>query len=187
MSRASVSSVTKEQPSSTANPNPRSVFSVVRQKVTTRHGWLGDYDYRWLCLPSLPTARRKQPPFYGIDDELPLVLALTSGLQHALAMLAGLIAPPIILASSLMLDSDTSSYLISASLIGSGTSTITHSHSHRAELGIRYSKFSPNVTHQVVGGLLSWHWAFIRGRDEFCYAQHSKCRMRALVLRVRHY
>jgi hypothetical protein len=122
MSRASVSSVTKEQPSPTANPNPRSVFSVVRQKVTTRHGWLGDYDYRWLCLPSLPTARRKQPPFYGIDDELPLVLALTSGLQHALAMLAGLIAPPIILASSLMLDSDTSAYLISASLIGSGTS-----------------------------------------------------------------
>lgn len=120
MSRASVSSVTKEQPSPTANPNPRSVFSVVRQKVTTRHGWLGDYDYRWLCLPSLPTARRKQPPFYGIDDELPLVLALTSGLQHALAMLAGLIAPPIILASSLMLDSDTSAYLISASLIGSG-------------------------------------------------------------------
>lgn len=120
MSRASVSSVTKEQPSPTANPNPRSVFSIVRQKVTTRHGWLGDYDYRWLCLPSLPTARRKQPPFYGIDDELPLVLALTSGLQHALAMLAGLIAPPIILASSLMLDSDTSAYLISASLIGSG-------------------------------------------------------------------
>ncbi|KAG2752514.1 Xanthine/uracil permease [Suillus brevipes Sb2] len=120
MSRASVSSVTKEQPSPTAHPNPRSVFSVVRQKVTTRHGWLGDYDYRWLCLPSLPTARRKQPPFYGIDDELPLVLALTSGLQHALAMLAGLIAPPIILASSLMLDSDTSAYLISASLIGSG-------------------------------------------------------------------
>ncbi|KAG1758206.1 xanthine/uracil permease [Suillus occidentalis] len=120
MSRASVSSVIKGQPSPIANPNPRSVFSVVRQKVTTRHGWLGDYDYRWLCLPSLPTARRKQPPFYGIDDELPLVLALTSGLQHALAMLAGLIAPPIILASSLMLDSDTSSYMISASLIGSG-------------------------------------------------------------------
>ncbi|KAG2360080.1 permease family-domain-containing protein [Suillus spraguei] len=117
----SVSSVThKEQPSPTANPNPRSVFNVVRQKVTTKHGWLGDYDYRWLCLPSLPTSRSKQPPFYGIDDELPLVLAMTSGLQHALAMLAGLIAPPIIFASSLMLDPATSSYMISASLIGSG-------------------------------------------------------------------
>ncbi|KAG1823974.1 permease family-domain-containing protein [Suillus subaureus] len=111
--------------------------TVVRQKVTTKHGWLGDYDYRWLCLPSLPTARRKQPPFFGIDDELPLVLAMTSGLQHALAMLAGLIAPPIIFASSLMLDPATSSYMISASLIGSGT---------------RHSKFSPIVTLQVVGG-----------------------------------
>jgi len=120
MSRASVSSVTKEQPSPAANPNPRSILSVARQKVTTKHGWFGDYDYRWLCLPSLPTARRKQPPFYGIDDELPLVLAMTSGLQHALAMLAGLIAPPIIFASSLMLDPATSSYMISASLIGSG-------------------------------------------------------------------
>lgn len=120
MSRASASSVTKEQPSPAANPNPRSVFGIVRHKVTTKHGWLGDYDYRWLCLPSLPTARRKQPPFYGIDDELPLVLAMTSGLQHALAMLAGLITPPIIFASSLMLDPATSSYMISASLIGSG-------------------------------------------------------------------
>lgn len=120
MSRASASSVTKEQPSPAANPNPRSVFGIVRHKVTTKHGWLGDYDYRWLCLPSLPTARRKQPPFYSIDDELPLVLAMTSGLQHALAMLAGLITPPIIFASSLMLDPATSSYMISASLIGSG-------------------------------------------------------------------
>ncbi|KAG1784785.1 xanthine uracil permease [Suillus plorans] len=120
MSHVSMSSVTKEQPSPAANPNPRSAFSVVRQKVTTKHGWFGDYDYRWLCLPSLPTARSKQPPFYGIDDELPLVLAIASGLQHALAMLAGLIAPPIIFASALMLDSDTSSYMISASLIGSG-------------------------------------------------------------------
>ncbi|KAG1731131.1 xanthine/uracil permease [Suillus lakei] len=120
MSHASVSSVTKEQPLPAANPNPHSVFSIVRQKVTTKHGWFGDYDYRWLCLPSLPTARRKQPPFYGIDDELPLVLAITSGLQHALAMLAGLIVPPILIASSLMLDPGTSSYMISASLIGSG-------------------------------------------------------------------
>ncbi|KAG2115492.1 xanthine/uracil permease [Suillus clintonianus] len=116
----SVSSVTTEQPSPTADPIPRSIFSDARRKVTTKHGWLGDYDYRWLCLPSLPIGRRKQPPFYGIDDELPLVLAMASGLQHALAMLAGLITPPIILASSLVLDPGTSSYMISASLIGCG-------------------------------------------------------------------
>ncbi|KAG1731132.1 xanthine/uracil permease [Suillus lakei] len=118
MSRPSVSSVTKEQPTLAADPNPSSIFSVARRKVTTKQGWLGDYDYRWLCLPSLPTGKRKQPPFYGIDDELPLVLAMASGLQHALAMLAGLITPPIIFAASLALDPGTSSYMISASLIG---------------------------------------------------------------------
>ncbi|OJA13501.1 hypothetical protein AZE42_12431, partial [Rhizopogon vesiculosus] len=122
MSRASVSSVTKEQPPPVANPNTRSVLNDVRRKVTTKHGWLGDYDYRWLCLPSLPTGKRKQPPFYGLDDELPLVLAMASGLQHSLAMLAGLITPPIIFASSLALDPETSSYMISASLIGCGVS-----------------------------------------------------------------
>jgi uric acid-xanthine permease len=122
MSRASVSSVTKEQLSPAVNPNPRSAFSNARRRVTTKDGWLGDYDYQWLCLPSLPTGKRKQPPFYGLDDELPLVLAMASGLQHALAMLAGLITPPIIFASSLALDPETSSYMISASLIGCGAS-----------------------------------------------------------------
>lgn len=60
------------------------------------------------------------PPFYALDDELPLFLAITSGLQHALAMLAGLITPPIIFASTLNLDGPTSAYMISASLIGCG-------------------------------------------------------------------
>ena len=97
----------------------------LRRKVTTRHGWLGDYDYAWLCMPSLPWSRgskrlRTGPPFYALDSELPLVPAAASGLQHALAMLAGLITPPIIFASALNLDSETSSYMISASLIGCG-------------------------------------------------------------------
>jgi len=67
--------------------------------------------------------KNTMPPFYGLDEELPLILAISSGLQHALAMLAGLITPPIIFASSLNLDSATSSYMISASLIGCGLST----------------------------------------------------------------
>ncbi|ESK95626.1 purine permease [Moniliophthora roreri MCA 2997] len=94
----------------------------VKKKLTTRDGWLGDYDYHWLCMPSLPFRRKigALPPFYGLDEELPVALAITSGLQHALAMLAGLITPPIIFASALNLDSKTSAYMISASLIGCG-------------------------------------------------------------------
>ncbi|KAF9263278.1 xanthine/uracil permease [Marasmius fiardii PR-910] len=94
----------------------------IKTKLTTREGWLGNYDYRWLCIPSLPFRSKKRtlPPFYGLEEELPLVLAITNGLQHALAMLAGLITPPIILASALNLDLETSAYMISASLIGCG-------------------------------------------------------------------
>jgi xanthine/uracil permease len=91
-----------------------------------RHGWFGDYDYAWLCMPTLPfstgTKRKVSngPPFYALDTELPLFLAMTTGLQHALAMLAGLITPPIIFASALNLDGDISAYMVSASLIGCG-------------------------------------------------------------------
>lgn len=130
---SSESSVTKHQPAATESPSPRTRFDfrrharIVQHKLTTREGWFGDYDYAWLCLPVLPFSiggkkpnRRRQPPFYGVDDELPLVLAMASGLQHALAMLAGLITPPIIFASTLALDAQTSAYMISASLIGCG-------------------------------------------------------------------
>lgn len=76
-------------------------------------------------MPVLPFAagqKRKinTPPFYALDADLPLFLAISSGLQHALAMLAGLITPPIIFASALNLDSAVSTYMISASLIGCG-------------------------------------------------------------------
>ncbi|KAF9048052.1 Xanthine/uracil permease [Hymenopellis radicata] len=98
-------------------------LSRMKEKVTTKAGWFGGYDYGWLCLPTIPflrSSRTRSPPFYALDADMPLVLAAASGLQHALAMLAGLITPPIIFASALNLDSQTSSYMISASLIGSG-------------------------------------------------------------------
>ncbi|KAK7681943.1 hypothetical protein QCA50_014905 [Cerrena zonata] len=132
-------SITKEQPEPISAPSThlesrhdahgsplRTRVSKLRRKVTTRHGWFGDYNYAWLCTPTLPfhfgksKPRRRMPPFYALDSELPLLLAMTCGLQHALAMLAGLITPPIIFASALSLDAETSSYMISASLIGCG-------------------------------------------------------------------
>ncbi|KAF8076906.1 xanthine/uracil permease [Lyophyllum atratum] len=107
--------------SDTSEPRGNS-FQGLKMKFLTREGWFGDYDYAWLCTPSLPFLRGKPrlPPFYAVDTELPLALAISSGLQHALAMLAGLITPPIIFASSLHLDPATSAYMISASLIGCG-------------------------------------------------------------------
>ncbi|TFK43972.1 xanthine/uracil permease [Crucibulum laeve] len=117
-------SVTSEQPSPTTPPSStfRDRVSQIKRKVTTKEGWIGDYDYAWLCTPTLPFMKTssKLPPFYALDAELPLMLAISSGLQHALAMLAGLITPPIIFASALNLPADVSSYMISASLIGCG-------------------------------------------------------------------
>ncbi|KAH9949035.1 xanthine/uracil permease [Amylocystis lapponica] len=135
----SVHSIVKSQPAPIPSPDStrppatapgrlRSGASYVYRKLTTKHGWVGDYDYAWLCTPTLPFTlphqrgkpRKSMPPFYALESELPILLSLTSGLQHALAMLAGLITPPIIFASALNLDSATSAYMISASLIGCG-------------------------------------------------------------------
>ncbi|KIK14591.1 hypothetical protein PISMIDRAFT_642226 [Pisolithus microcarpus 441] len=132
MAPSDTSSVTKDQPAPVGPPTTRSFPAIrkhataLRNKLTTKHGWLGDYDYAWLCSPTLPFSIagsnpvRRPPPFYGVEAELPLLLAMSCGLQHALAMLAGLITPPIIFASSLMLDAQTSAYMVSASLIGCG-------------------------------------------------------------------
>jgi len=53
---------------------------------------LKKYDYKWLCMPTLPctAAGAAAPPFMSKDDKLPLLLAIIMGLQHALAMVAGI-------------------------------------------------------------------------------------------------
>ena len=58
-----------------ANDLDRSVvhfpsFNGIKRKFSTREGWVGDFDYAWLCLPSLPFSFRgksmvKSAPFYG--------------------------------------------------------------------------------------------------------------------------
>ena len=50
------------------------------------------YNYKYLCLPSMPWSRGgvAPPQFLGKDARLPLLLALVMGFQHALAMVAGM-------------------------------------------------------------------------------------------------
>eukprot|EP00971_Amphidinium_carterae_P089823 1778507-Amphidinium_carterae.1 len=50
------------------------------------------YNYAWLCTPQLPcrSGGVAPPLFLGKDDKLPLFLAVLMGLQHSLAMLAGI-------------------------------------------------------------------------------------------------
>jgi len=89
---------------------------------TTREGLIGDYDYAFLFRPNLPFMKkqRRAAPFFGLNDRMPVFLALLLGFQHALSMLAGIITPPIILASAANLEGNLQAYLVSTSLIVCG-------------------------------------------------------------------
>ncbi|KAI9732633.1 MAG: hypothetical protein M1834_003969 [Cirrosporium novae-zelandiae] len=89
---------------------------------TTKDGLIGDYDYAFLFRPNLPFMKKptQASPFFGLNERMPVFLALLLGFQHALSMLAGVITPPMILASSLNLDSTHQQYLVSTSLIVCG-------------------------------------------------------------------
>jgi NCS2 family nucleobase:cation symporter-2 len=89
---------------------------------TTKEGLIGDYDYAFLFTPNIPFMKRarRAAPFFGLDDRMPLLLALLLGFQHALSMLAGVVTPPIILAGAANFSAGTSAYLVSTSLIVCG-------------------------------------------------------------------
>lgn len=59
--------------------------------IRCREGLIGDYDYAYLFTPNIPfiTKKRSSAPFFGLEDNVPIVLAMLLGLQHALAMLGG--------------------------------------------------------------------------------------------------
>lgn len=65
---------------------------------------------------------KRAAPFFGLYDTMPVLLALLLGFQHALAMLAGVITPPIIISGQggANLGTDDAQYLVSTSLIVCG-------------------------------------------------------------------
>ncbi|KAJ3563891.1 hypothetical protein NPX13_g8041 [Xylaria arbuscula] len=90
----------------------------------TREGLFGSYDYAFLFRPNIPFLRKQRlaSPFFGLNDKLPVFLAILLGFQHALAMLAGVITPPLILggAAGVNLEVNLQQYLVSTALIVSG-------------------------------------------------------------------
>ncbi|KAJ5557147.1 Purine permease [Penicillium frequentans] len=103
----------------------RTIGEQIRRAVktfTTKDGLIGNYNYAYLFKPNLPFMKKsaQNPPFFGLNDRLPIALALLLGLQHSLAMLAGIITPPIIIAGYANFDDGTTQYLVSAALIVSG-------------------------------------------------------------------
>lgn len=100
----------------------KSSVNRIIKKVTTKHGLLGDYDYKYLFTPKIPFVKKQSQiqPFFGLNSDMPLLLGFLLGLQHSLSMLAGVVAPPLIIASSAHLSGEASQYLVSVSLIVSG-------------------------------------------------------------------
>lgn len=99
----------------------------LRKKLTTVDGWLGSYDYVALCTPRIPFLKSKSSPsiFFGLDDSIPILVAMLMGFQHALAMVGGVITVPRILGSvDLRLPPEDVAYLISTALIISGMMTM---------------------------------------------------------------
>lgn len=96
------------------------------KKWTTREGLFGDYDYMYLFLPQNPFSKKpaKTQPFFSLNSDMPIFLGFILGFQHALAMLAGLVTPPIIIGSSANFPPAVQEYMISTSLICSALMTI---------------------------------------------------------------
>jgi len=111
------------------------LLSYTIQRDDHREGLIGDYDYLFLFSIPLPWTQkqRRAAPFFTLNGKMPVFLALLLGFQHALAMLAGIITPPIILAGAANLSLAQQQYLVSTSLIVCGflsTIQITRFHIH---------------------------------------------------------
>lgn len=99
----------------------------------SKTGLVGDYDWKWLCMPQVSCGKSEllPPPFLAKDDRLPLLVSLIMGLQHCLAMLGGIVTVPALIAGDACFpwQSDeklcaSKEYMISASLFASGILTI---------------------------------------------------------------
>lgn len=70
-----------------------------------------------------PLTEQKSELIYKLEDRPPVKEALFAAFQHLLAIFVAIITPPLIIAGALKLDLETTSYLISMSLLASGIST----------------------------------------------------------------
>lgn len=65
-----------------------------------------------------------EAPFYGLNDEIPILLTLLLGLQHALTMIGSIVSPPLAIAGGAFnFDAELTQYLVSAAFITTGIAT----------------------------------------------------------------
>lgn len=104
--------------SQSAKDSAKDVF----KRFTTKDGLIGSVDYKYLFTPTMPFSKKKgnPPPFFGVYDKMPLLLACLLGLQHALSMMGGLVAASLLFAQMASLSNGYTEYMVSASLISAG-------------------------------------------------------------------
>ncbi|KAI8146642.1 permease family-domain-containing protein [Fennellomyces sp. T-0311] len=88
-------------------------------------------------MPHIPFLRKRanRSNFYGPDEDLPIFVAILMSIQHFLACVGGLITPTLLIsgtgANALNLDSETRAYMIAASFIVSGITSLIYTSRYR--------------------------------------------------------
>lgn len=97
---------------------------------------------------------------YGLNDRPPFIEAVFAALQHLFAIFVAIMTPPLIIASQLRLDIETTSFLVSMALFASGVSTFIQCRKFGAVgtgllciQGTSYSFIGPIITAGMGGGL----------------------------------
>ena len=106
-------------------PGPKSEMESITEDAEAD---VTKFDWAWLCTPRMPWSKDKRlPAFYGIHDKIPFPVAMVMGFQHALAMMGGIITPPILVSGAFYarFTTEETQYLLSVGLICSGILSFT--------------------------------------------------------------
>ena len=81
-----------------------------------------------MITPNIWPLNRKykdyEAPFYGLNDEVPILLTILLGLQHALSMIGSVVSPPLAIAGGAFnFDTEITQYMVSTAFITTGIAT----------------------------------------------------------------
>ena len=107
---------------------------------------------------------------YGLNDRPPLRETVFAALQHLLAIFVAIITPPLIIANAIQLDQETTSFLVSMSLMVSGVATFIQCR-RLGKIGCgllciqgpSFSFIGPIITAGLAGGLPAIFGATVAG------------------------
>lgn len=106
------------------------------------------------------STEQKSSIIYGLNDRPPFLESVFAALQHLFAIFVAIMTPPLIIASQMGLDIETTSFLVSMALFASGVSTFIQCRRFGSVgtgllciQGTSYSFIGPIITAGMSGGL----------------------------------